>query len=364
MYLHLVLRRLSATGCALALTMALLPHLAQATGAPADPGGREPFPRRAAMTSRRSCSRCRVARCWFGTVRARRRSMREGARVVDAERRPLRCSTAACVFLRSNVVLPCAPVMREFYEAPVRSAAVRGRRRCPARDVLAGAPARSCAARDGTILAPAADDPHEPSRFQRSTEAQCRLRLRLEPLQRRVDGRRLLRRRRPHWSVLWDETDIDIIDVTATTVSITPFPSFLPCCRTGLVERRRLADGKVTSTRKYVAPHADDVQVAVVSSFRAPPRTSRRTAASTASRTATLGCCNPCRSDALPAWLRSERPPSSSPTDGWSAGNGSTSTTRRRAVRSSRSARNGQRGTRGAAACGPSRAQCRCGARR
>jgi hypothetical protein len=58
---------------------------------------------------------------------------------------------------------------------------------------------------------------------------------------------------------LWDETDCDVIDVTATTVAITPVPSMLPWGKTGLVERRRLADGKVMSARTYAAPHADDV---------------------------------------------------------------------------------------------------------
>jgi hypothetical protein len=58
---------------------------------------------------------------------------------------------------------------------------------------------------------------------------------------------------------LWDETDYDVVDHTATTIAITPARSMLPWGKTGLVERRRLADGMIMNSRTYAAPHADDV---------------------------------------------------------------------------------------------------------
>ncbi len=59
---------------------------------------------------------------------------------------------------------------------------------------------------------------------------------------------------------LWAQTDCDIVDVTPTTVSISPVPSMLPWGGTGLIRRRRLADGVVVSSRTYALPHREDTE--------------------------------------------------------------------------------------------------------
>jgi hypothetical protein len=253
-------RQLFAGGYVLALSMALLPCSARAAGAPADPAWTRTFPAPNGFPAPI------LQPLPGGAVLVRNGS---GATALDARGRTLwsmpnvdhaLLDGSMLVFLRSNVV----------FAVRARDAGVLWKRPCDRPPYVVAAGARLVTfcgsastvlrARDGTILA-----------TQRPT-------IRMSPPD--FNGARTLNADyvfvSNHFSgawmgddyyvvdartgaFLWDETDIDIIDVTATTVSITPFPSFLPCCRTGLVERRRLADGKVTSTRKYVAPHADDV---------------------------------------------------------------------------------------------------------
>lgn len=59
---------------------------------------------------------------------------------------------------------------------------------------------------------------------------------------------------------LWSQTDFEVVDVTATTVSISPVPSMMPWGGTGLVQTLRLADGKVVGSRTYAIPQAADPQ--------------------------------------------------------------------------------------------------------
>jgi hypothetical protein len=53
---------------------------------------------------------------------------------------------------------------------------------------------------------------------------------------------------------LWSETDCDVVAVTSTTISLTPYPSMLPWANAGVVQTRRLADGSVVDTRTYAVP--------------------------------------------------------------------------------------------------------------
>ena len=75
---------------------------------------------------------------------------------------------------------------------------------------------------------------------------------------------------------LWTVTDCDVIDVSPTTVSITPYPSMLPWASTGTVSRRRLSDGKVLSTEHYTPPRGGDLEEGATSSSRKRRRTSQR----------------------------------------------------------------------------------------
>jgi hypothetical protein len=254
-------RRLSVAGCVLGLSMALLPCWAQATGAPADPAWARDFP---------APSGYPVAAILQplpgGAVLVRNGS---GASALDARGRTLwsmpnvddaLLDGSMLVFWRPSVV----------FAVRARDAGVLWKRPCDRPPYVVAAGARLVTfcgdistvlrARDGTILA-----------TRRPT-------IRMSPPH--LDGARPLNADyvlvsnffdgawmgRDYYVVdahtgafLWDETDCDVIDVTATTVSITPVPSMLPWGSTGLLERRRLADGKLTSARTYAAPHADDV---------------------------------------------------------------------------------------------------------
>jgi hypothetical protein len=53
---------------------------------------------------------------------------------------------------------------------------------------------------------------------------------------------------------VWSQTDFRILDVTATTITITPFRSMLPWGRPGTVVQRRLADGAKLDERTYRLP--------------------------------------------------------------------------------------------------------------
>ncbi len=58
---------------------------------------------------------------------------------------------------------------------------------------------------------------------------------------------------------LWSETDCNVVGVTATTISLTPYPSMLPWANANVVQTRRLADGSVVGTRTYDVPANADV---------------------------------------------------------------------------------------------------------
>jgi len=53
---------------------------------------------------------------------------------------------------------------------------------------------------------------------------------------------------------LWQQTDFAVVDVTATTIAITPFPSMLPWGSPGVIVRRRLVDGVKVGSRTYDFP--------------------------------------------------------------------------------------------------------------
>lgn len=59
----------------------------------------------------------------------------------------------------------------------------------------------------------------------------------------------------------WNTTDIDVLDVTPTTIAIAQYPSMLPWSRAGHVERRRIADGVVVASADYQAPVDADTAV-------------------------------------------------------------------------------------------------------
>jgi PQQ-like domain len=50
---------------------------------------------------------------------------------------------------------------------------------------------------------------------------------------------------------LWSETDFDVVDVSPSTISITPYPSMLPWGNAGYVRTRRLADGSTVASQTY-----------------------------------------------------------------------------------------------------------------
>ena len=52
-------------------------------------------------------------------------------------------------------------------------------------------------------------------------------------------------------------TDIDVLDVTPATMTLTQYPSMLPWAPGGFVERIRLADGKKVGEKQYAVPAAD-----------------------------------------------------------------------------------------------------------
>jgi PQQ-like domain len=57
---------------------------------------------------------------------------------------------------------------------------------------------------------------------------------------------------------LWSQSDFSVIDVTPTTISISPYPSMLPWATTGTLVRRRLADGTTLATESYTPPSGSD----------------------------------------------------------------------------------------------------------
>jgi hypothetical protein len=253
-------RRLVPTGCALALSMALLGCSERATAAPADPAWTRTFP------TPKGFPAPILQPLPGGAVLVRNGS---GATALDARGRTLWSMPnvdhallhgSMVVILRSNIV----------FAVRARDAGVLWKRPCDRAPYVAAAGSRLVTfcgststvlrARDGAILA-----------TQRPT-------IRLSPP--------IFKGARPinddyvlvtnffngAWmgydynvvdvhtgAFLWDETDFDIVDVTATTIAITPAYSMLPWGKTGLVERRRLADGRTLSDRTYSAPRADDV---------------------------------------------------------------------------------------------------------
>ncbi len=57
---------------------------------------------------------------------------------------------------------------------------------------------------------------------------------------------------------LWSQSDFSVIDVTPTTISISPYPSMLPWATTGTLVRRRLADGATLATESHTPPPGSD----------------------------------------------------------------------------------------------------------
>ncbi|HEY0383425.1 MAG TPA: hypothetical protein VGC72_14620 [Candidatus Elarobacter sp.] len=57
---------------------------------------------------------------------------------------------------------------------------------------------------------------------------------------------------------LWSETDCDVVEVTPTTISVTPYPSMLPWGPSGEVVRRRLSDGAKLHSETYAPPKDAD----------------------------------------------------------------------------------------------------------
>jgi hypothetical protein len=261
MGIPMYLRRFVPAGCALALSMLLLPCSARATAAPADPAWTRTF---AAPTVYPTVTI--LLPLPGGAVLVRNGS---GSTALDSRGRTLWSMPnvddaildgSMVVFWRSSVV----------FAVRARDAGVLWKRPCHRPPYVVAAGARLVTfcgdfstvlrARDGSVLA-----------TRRPT-------IRMSPPQ--FDGARALNADyvlvSNHFdgawmgndycvvdahtgSFLWEQTDSFTFDVTATTVSIAPVPSMLPWGPTGSVERRRLADGKIMSTRSYDAPNADDV---------------------------------------------------------------------------------------------------------
>jgi PQQ-like domain len=59
---------------------------------------------------------------------------------------------------------------------------------------------------------------------------------------------------------LWTRTDADFFDVSATAVSLAPYPGMMPWGPTGTVERRRLSDGTLLGTDRYAPPRDGDLE--------------------------------------------------------------------------------------------------------
>jgi len=68
----------------------------------------------------------------------------------------------------------------------------------------------------------------------------------------------------PTWSrtlpAISTQTDFEVVDVTATTVSISQVPSMMPWAGTGVVQTLRLIDGGVVGSKTFAIPQKDDPQ--------------------------------------------------------------------------------------------------------
>jgi len=59
---------------------------------------------------------------------------------------------------------------------------------------------------------------------------------------------------------LWSQTDLEVLGVTATTISISQVPSMMPWAASGVVQTLRLTDGGVVGSKTFAIPQKDDPQ--------------------------------------------------------------------------------------------------------
>jgi hypothetical protein len=255
------LRRFVPAGCALALALALLPCSARATAPPVDPVWTRSF---AAPTVYPASTI--LLPLPDGAVLVRNGS---GATALNARGHTLwsmpnvddaLLDGSMLVFWRSNVV----------FAVRARDAGVLWKRPCHRPPYVVAAGARLVTfcgdlstvlrARDGSVLATVRPTIRmTPPQFNGARALNADYILVSNHFDGAWMGNDYIVVDAHTGSFLWDKTDSDVIDVTATTISIAPISSMLPWGRTGLLERRRLDSGKIVSTRAYATPFADEI---------------------------------------------------------------------------------------------------------